>query len=124
MAARWSGKIDFKSPFFKGGGNRGEGLTPLLNAPKQYILDNAFVLTYLTTYIYNDILAICHTKKRKRSQHSIAPDVVTNGYHAILKKSQRFVRIQSATAHIGKSQEYGKSAINTIFDSNGEIYDN
>jgi len=81
-------------------------------------------MIYLTTYIYNDILAICHTKKRKRSQHSIAPDVVTNGYHAILKKSQRFARIQNATAHTGKSQEYGKSAINTIYDRSGKIYDN
>ena len=102
----------------------GRGAKPLLDAPKQYILDNSFVLTYLTTYIYNDILAICHTKKRKRSQHSIAPDVVTNGYHAILKKSQRFARIQSATAHTGKNPEYGKNAVNTIYHNDDKIYDN
>ena len=79
-------------------------------------------MRYLTTYIYNDILVICHTKKRKRSPYSVVPDAGTNGLLVILKKNQRFA--QAVIVHTGKSQEYGKSAINTIFDSGGEIYDN
>ena len=81
-------------------------------------------MTYLTTYIYNDILPICHTKGKKRSQHSFAPGVVTNGYHAILKKSQRFARIESTTAHTGKNPEYGKNGINTNYHNDDKIYDN
>lgn len=90
---------------------------------KFLFFDKLFVLRYLTTYICSDILAICRTKKKGRSQHSVVPDVVTNGYHAIPKKSQKFVPILSVIVHIGKSREYMKSAINIMFN-NGKIYDN
>lgn len=83
-----------------------------VNTYWQYILDKLFVMRYLTTYIYSDILVICHTRKRKRSQYSVVPDAVTSGFPVTLIKNPVFVRIQSAIAHIGKSQEDGASLIN------------
>jgi len=69
---------------------------------KKYILDNLFIMRYLTTYIYNDILAICHIKRRKRLQSLIVPDAGTNGILVTLKKNQRFVQV--ATAHTGRNR--------------------
>ena len=68
---------------------------------KKYILDNLFIMRYLTTYIYNDILAICHIKRRKRLQSLIVPDAGTNGILVTLKKNQRFAL--NAIALIGKN---------------------
>jgi len=45
-----------------------------------------------------------------------------NGSLVTLKKNQRFV--PNATVPTGKSQEYGKDAINIIVDRSGKIYDN
>ena len=66
---------------------------------------NIFLIRHLTTHIYNDILVICHTKKRKRSLHSIVPDAGINGFPAILKKSQQLVQV--ATVHTGKNPVRG-----------------
>ncbi len=67
----------------------------------QYIFNILFILKYLTTYMITDILVICHIKRRKSLQSSIAPGACTNGILVTLKKNQRFVQV--ATVPIGKN---------------------
>jgi len=62
---------------------------------------NIFLIRHLTTHIYNDILVICHIKRKKSSQSSIVPDACTNGILVTLKKNQRFAL--NAIALIGKN---------------------
>ncbi len=73
-----------------------------VNTYWQYIIDKLFVMRYLTPYIYNDILGICHTKKQNRSQCSIAIGVGIVGNNATLIKNQ--LRAQSVKVPIGTSR--------------------
>lgn len=66
------------------------------------------MIYYLTTYIYNDILLICHTKWKKQLRSSIAFVVTTNGILMTLKKNRQLV--PNVTVHIGKSREFGNLA--------------
>ncbi len=65
------------------------------------IINKLLLVNHLTTHIYNDILVICHIKRKKSSQSSIVPDACTNGILVTLKKNQRFAL--NAIALIGKN---------------------
>ena len=69
-------------------------------------INNILVMRYLTSYIYSDILVICHIKKRKRYGCFSVADVDTNGILVTPIKNRRFAQV--ATAHTGKSQENGE----------------
>ncbi len=73
----------------------------IVNTYRQYIFNKLLLVNHLTTLICNDILAICHIKRRKSLQSSIVPDACTNGILVTLKKNRRFVQV--ATALIGKN---------------------
>ena len=65
-------------------------------------MSNILLANYLTTHIYSDILEVC-IKRRKKSQYSVVPDVVMNGFLVILTKNHECVPILNATALTGKN---------------------
>lgn len=60
-------------------------VTVFVNTPR-----NIFLIRYLTTHIYSDILEVC-IRLKKMYGYSVAPDADMSGFPAIPKKNQRFV---------------------------------
>ena len=56
----------------------------------------------MTTYIYSDILSAC-TKRSRKLQCSIVPDVVMSGFPVILTKNLTYALTLNVIAHIGKN---------------------
>lgn len=60
-------------------------------------------MTYLTTYIYHDILHMICIDKRKKYGYFAVSDVGMNGFHVTITKSHVSAPIQNVTALIGKN---------------------
>jgi hypothetical protein len=85
-------------------------------------MNNIFLIANLTTYIYNDILLICHTKRSEKSRYSGVCGAGMNGNPVMPTKNHRFAHI--AIVHIGEHPGRETDSANKIYDNHREIYDN
>ena len=84
-----------------------------VNTLRQYMINKLFIIRYLTTHISNDILMICYTKRKWKSQNIGVLGVGMYGYHALIK-SQVYVPV--AIAHIGISRGSEETSQNKKFN--------